>query len=188
MSVPTPVNTLIRQSLIDTVNILYPLSPQFQSLVKQHNWYTPNYVGMHDGKPVGWKGWSVNLNDVDMQFRTLYVDFVPNLLPVQSRLTLFGNDFAQTIDQLDSFVVMFNTGYPLQSIDLIKASGFTPRALPNVLHATKVIDAAVFRTMPSLYWASYLIKLLRLKWHTTLSTSDNSTDVLCDDDTYDIWK
>jgi len=173
------------------VNILYPLSPQLQSLVREHRWYTRSDVGTHNNKTVGWNGWCVNLNDVDTQFRTLYVDFVPNLLPVQSRLSLFGNDFAQTIDQLDSFVVMFNTGYTKQSVDEIKSSGFTPRALGNIFHATKVIDPKVFVTMPSMYWAGFVIKLIRLKCQTSSqkskATIDDQTDDILDDlDMFDL--
>ena len=181
MSVPTSVNTLIRQSLIDTVNILYPLSPQLQSLVKQHRWYTRDGVGTHDGKVVAWDGWSVDLKYIDSEYRTIYFDFVPNLLPLQSRITLFGNDFAQSIDGLENFVVMFNTGYPVQSFEMIKSSGFTPRELGRILHATKVVNPKIFVEMPSVYWAGYLIKLLRLKWQNSNQNFQTLPDFQTDD-------
>lgn len=191
MSLPISVNTLIQESLVDTINILYPISPQLHSIVKQHRWYTRSDVGIYNGKVVTWSGWSVDLKHVDPQYRTVYCDFVHNVLPLQSRITLFGDEFAQSINDLESFVVMFNTGYTKQSVDVIKSSGFTPRALGNIFHATKVIDPKVFVTMPSMYWAGFVIKLIRLKWQTSSQNSkaiiDDQTDDIFDDlDMFDL--
>ena len=167
MSLPLSINTLIRQSLVDTINILYPASFQLERLVKKHRWSTVSDVGSLDGKVVTWNGWSINFKTLDSEYRTIYFDFVPNILPLEQRTLLFGIEFAQAIDGLDDFVVMFNTSYSTESYTFIKNSGFIPRSLGKILHASKVINPKDFLLMPSMYWASYLVKLIRLQWQAT---------------------
>lgn len=162
---PKQVDYHMRHALAEAVQILFPVGVDPESHVKRHIWRTRKDLGEVSGRVVAWTGWSVNLGKLNKGYRTLYIDYVPNLLDYSDRLKLFGAVFAERIANMASFVAMFVTSFPKGTRDTITESGLLVREIGPKLHATEIIDADVFLTQPSLLWAAYLARLANFQRH-----------------------
>ena len=159
----SPLDDQIKYVLRETISILLPHCLQPESLIAEHIWRDRTYVGEAEGKVVVWRGWRANLADVDPSYRTLYIDVVDNLLPVEEQQRLFGDAFATAIAPMDRFVVMFALDFPLEAEKAIEDAGFVPRRLSRVLHACIIAGPEQFLSQPALMWAIMTARLLVLQ-------------------------
>ena len=147
----------------ETVGIVFPSLSDGESLVRRHAWHDARYVGRSAGKVVTWRGWSVNLSEVEPRYRNIYIDKVDNTLPVSERFRLFGEDFAEAIQGFAQFITLFVTALPADSGDEIRARGFVPRMLTTVAHGCIVTDIASFLEGTVSEWAEQLSRLVLLQ-------------------------
>ena len=139
----------IRLVLKRASSILFPLqSEQVEKLVKPHSWRDRKYVGEAGGKVCPWSGYSINLAYLDSRYRGLFADYVQNQLPVTERRQLFGNEFAEAIQNFSSFIVIFNLDIPLYSIEIVKSLGFTPRRMNRSSHICIIYSSEEFLDIP----------------------------------------
>lgn len=147
----------------ETVGIVFPSRTGGESLVRRHAWRDARYVGRSAGKVVTWRGWSVNLSEVEPRYRNIYIDKVDNTLPVSERFRLFGEDFAEAIQGFAQFIALFVTALPADSGDEIRARGFVPRMLTTVAHGCIVTDVQSFLKGSISEWAEQLSRLVLLQ-------------------------
>lgn len=153
----------IKEVLTETIRILFPINVDPNQLIKPHVWRDKKYVGQQNNKIVVWKGWSANLVAVDFRYRAVFVDVVENVLPVQERVHLFGEDFSAAIAGLSRFVVMFVLDFPLETIESIKEQGFVPRIMNRVLHACTIASVEEFVNLSVLHWTAKVARLVVLQ-------------------------
>jgi hypothetical protein len=158
-----PINQHVRVVLQKTIHNLLSDIDDSESLIARHVWRDSNYVGVHAGKVVAWRGWRAKLDTVDGRYRTLYIDLVDNALPPTERQRLFGEPFSRAVAGLPRFVVLFTLGFPLHAENDIIAHGFVPRRLSRVLHACLPLDVNAFLAAPARQWAERAVRLLELQ-------------------------
>lgn len=151
--------------LEQAVSVLLPSATKVHTRITEHVWRDRRYVGEYKGRVAAWRGWKVNLTKVDNRFRTLYIDQVHNVLGTDDRIRLFGPDFAQAINGLSSFVVMFTTLIPLDAIDEIRQNGFVPRTLPRRVHACLVVSPEEFAANAPTVWGRVMAQMAVLQSH-----------------------
>lgn len=149
--------------LFETIKTVFPLNVKPNDFIKRHIWRNKKYLGISNSKVSSWHGWSANLNHVDFRYRAVFVDLVENNLPYVERVRLFGEDFAKTVNNLPKFVVLFVLDFPLDTIETIKAEGFTPRRMSRVLHACRICSVNEFLTKSASHWAAHLTRLILLQ-------------------------
>lgn len=143
------VKSKLRQVLTRSASILFPLQFEaIQKLVKPHTWRDRKYVGEVSGKVCSWSGYSINLAYLDSRYRGLFGDYVQNHLPVEERLRLFGDDFTAAIQELSSFVVIFNLDIPLDSVEIVRSLGFIPRTMNRSSHICIIYSPEDFLDAP----------------------------------------
>ena len=139
----------IRLVLNRASSILFPVQrEQIEKLVKPHTWRDRKYVGEVGGKVCAWSGYSINLAYLDSRYRGLFADYVQNQLPAVERQQLFGSEFAGAIQNLSSFVVIFNLDIPLGSIEIVKTLGFIPRKMNRSSHICMIYSPEEFLDTP----------------------------------------
>lgn len=161
--IPKQIDTHMKDSLGEAIGILFPLAHDPENIISRHNWRTREVLGEVDGATVIWRGWSARVAKLNSAYRTLYIDYVPNILPVNERYNLFGAQFADAISELDSFVTMFVTSFRHHHKPLINSSGFICRVIGPNLHACKIIDLNAFISQSAMFWAGYMAKLANLQ-------------------------
>jgi len=105
-----------------------------ERVIRRHSWYNAKYVGMVNGQVQAWYGWRANMRPFNDDWRTLYIDYVPNRLPYEERVSLFGWEFSQRIDGVGSFVFFFTTSFPLSRHQEVLDQGLTFRQINDVIH------------------------------------------------------
>ena len=150
----------IKNTLAETISILFPLHKYPEGLIKPHVWRDRKYVGEYSGKVVVWKGWSANLVSIDFRYRAVFIDVVENKLAPNERERLFGKDFANLVSEMDTFVVMFVLDFPINALQDIRDQGFTPRIMGRVIHACIVVGIKEFLDFPPLFWAAKIARLI----------------------------
>lgn len=162
--IPKPIDTHMKDVMKDAIRILFPLDVEPETVAYRHSWRTKKDLGEANSKVVTWQGWSANLQKLsDDGYRTLYIDYVPNLLSGEERLRLFGKDFTNEIAGLDSFIVMFVTNFSVNKRAAIQTGGFVARKIGPKLHACKIAAPVDFLSQSSLFWAAYLAMLANLQ-------------------------
>ncbi len=135
----------LQKVLTRTASILFPLQKEeINNLVKTHTWRERKCVGSLAEKICSWSGYSINLAYLDSRYRGLYGDYVENYPPVNECLELFGQDFTLVIQNLESFVVIFNLDIPLGAIELVKNLGFIPRLMKRNSHICMIYSPQEF--------------------------------------------
>ncbi len=114
MTSTTHVQEKMRLSLYHALRIVFPSGFDPNMLIKPHRWGNPQYVGEIDSTPVWWNGWSANLSEINRHYRTIYIDQVENILPEAVRRQVFGEEFADAIQNVHLFVVMHVGGFALR--------------------------------------------------------------------------
>lgn len=161
---------LMRAALIEGLKIVFPLHKNLEILVKPHCWRETQCVGTTP--EAYWQGWSANLSGLDPAYKTIYVDYVRNILPPTERFQLFGRHFAERIEKQVAVVVIFVTGFGRQAETGLLARGIIPRHAGNTaIHATYVADTAEFHHHAPPYWAAKIVHLLNLQRAAFLSQS-----------------
>jgi hypothetical protein len=153
----------IKSVLRETIKILFPLYADTDGLIKRHAWRNKKYLGEHMGKVVAWQGWSANLVAVDFRYRAIFIDVVDNVLPTSERIRLFGDDFANAINHMQQFVVMFVLDFPVGAVGEIKKQGFIPRTMSRSIHACVIAEPHDFILHSPIYWAAQVVKLVILQ-------------------------
>lgn len=161
--IPKQIDTHMKDSLREAIGILFPLANSSDSLISRHNWRTRKVLGEVDGSTVIWRGWSASIAEIKNAYRTLYIDYVPNVLPVEERYRLFGNEFAEAIHALENFVTMFVTSFRPYHQPIIRSSGFVCRAIGPNRHACKIVEPNDFVSQSAFFWAGYMAKLANLQ-------------------------
>jgi hypothetical protein len=149
--------------LFEATRTLFPLASNPRGLIKGHVWRDRRYVGEFAGKVNVWRGFSVNLVQVDFRYRAIFLDIVENVLPVKERYRLFGADFTEYTLQYDRFVVMFVLDFPLDSESEIIAQGFIPRRMTKGLHACVIAGPEEFLSQTASHWAAKIVRLVLLQ-------------------------
>lgn len=157
------LQTKIKDTLRQAIKILFPVGVDADAIIKKHIWRNKKYVGEYNGEVVSWKGLSANLTSIDFRYRVIFMDVVENILPIEERLRLFGQDFVTATQDMTQFVVMFVLDFPLSAIDEIKAQGFVPREMTRVAHACCIVSPEEFLTHTSLHWAAKVVRLVMLQ-------------------------
>jgi hypothetical protein len=173
------IQTQMREVLAETIRILFPLTENPLKYIKRHIWRTKSVLGAVDDVTIYWQGWSAGLRDLSPDYRTIYVDYVENLLPKAETIRLFGKDFAEEICSMSAFVVFFTAGFHQDQYDTIKQIGFIPRTVGRNYHASYVMKPDDFVQQPHELWASKTTKLAQLKY-TTLSEKLNTGNINLD--------
>ena len=153
----------IQNVLFNAIKILFPLDVNPHQFIKPHVWRDKKYLGEVNNRVVTWKGWSANLNALDFRYRAIFADVVDNVLPLDQRLTLFGEDFTNATSDLPKFVVIFVLDFPLSAVSTIRQEGFTPRLMSKVAHACCVCGIEEFLSMPATHWAAQMTRLVMLQ-------------------------
>lgn len=154
---------IAKSVLQELITTLFPSQKNPNQFIIEHVWRDRDYVGEYHEKVVSWKGWSVNLGNIDKNYRTIFIDAVQNVLPLDERKNLFGSTFAEVIEGRDEFVVLFVLDFPKDTHDEILANGFIPRMMKRVLHACIVVDLNDFLGHDEKYWASKAVQLIQLQ-------------------------
>lgn len=163
--IETQIKKVLRQtaskSIIDSV--------VFDDFIAQHVWRDSSYVGIHNGKVAVWRGWRLRVPVLRAKDQIIYIDLVDNVLSRPERQRLFGQVFAQAVDGLGEFVVMYTTGFPRSAYAKIVEQGFTPRELTYALHACdiKAVDLFLAESIEELTAAA--LSLLNLRQSVTRS-------------------
>jgi hypothetical protein len=154
----------VREALQQTIHTLLRNFSDPDTLIAPHIWRDSDYLGIHNGKVVVWRGWRAKLETVsDGRYRTLYIDKVDNVLPTTERQRLFGKAFSQAVAGLPQFVVLFVLDFPLHAEDEIIGHGFVPRRLSRVLHACLIMGVDDFLATPITQLAGQAAQLLQLQ-------------------------
>lgn len=173
--IPKQVDTHMKDTLREAIGILFPLA-QGDDIIDRHNWRTRKVLGEVDGNTVFWRGWSANLRKLSSVHKTLYIDFVPNILPESERYTMFGEDFAKSTVSFKSFVVAFVTSLDKHQLPIIIKTGFVPREIGPNMHACKIVETNVFLSQSPYLWAGYLAKLANFQVFVS-SQKDGTSDI-----------
>jgi hypothetical protein len=160
---PPSFDEQARNVLFEAIKTLFPLQINPNTLIKQHAWRDRKYVGELNGRVVSWRGWSANLSSLDFRYRAIFVDRVPNVLPMEERIRLFGWHFARAISKYEEFVVLFVLDFPVDTYETILAEGFTPRLMSQVAHACILTEPGEFVTLSAHHWASQVVRLVMLQ-------------------------
>lgn len=108
---------------------------------KPHIWRDAMYTGIVNGSPVVWKGWSTRLNP---EYKTTYIDVVPNILDSAQKERLYGKELCSAIEQEAEFIIAFVTGFKKRHIQSISEAGFVIRhAGTNAIHACIIIQSDI---------------------------------------------
>lgn len=161
--IPKQIDTHMKDSLREAIGILFPLGPNPHQLIGRHAWGNRRYVGEADGRVATWRGWRANLANWDDEYRGVYIDYVPNILPPARRLELFGQWFTNAVEDLPNFVVMFVAGIPSTSLDQITSAGFTIRTIGRNAHICRLVSSHEFIMLPAFYWAGCIVKMINLQ-------------------------
>jgi hypothetical protein len=128
----------IRKILIEACVRVSGSSEDNGAYVKPHIWRDAMYTGLVHGSPIVWKGWSTNLGS---EYKTTYIDIVPNNLDVLQKDRLYGDEMCLAIEDISEFTIAFVTGFKEKHISLIHESGFMVRkAGSSAIHAFFILD------------------------------------------------
>lgn len=150
----------MKLSLHHALRIIFPSEFQPDSVIKPHHWGNPDYVGELDGKTIWWNGWSANLSEISPQYRTIYIDYVENVLPEGLRVKIFGERFAEEIRDIPSFVVMHVGGFASSLKEKVEADGFIVRSMGKNIHPCFVVSTETFLNNTELHWAAQIARLI----------------------------
>lgn len=143
---PYGVPRHVRQRMYDilacALDSLLPPDIPAEQVIKPHVWYNAKYVGIADGQVQAWYGWCANLRFLNDCYRTLYIDYVANKLPYKERVRLFGEEFSQKVDGMESFVFFFTTSFPYHRQQEVLECGLTFRRMNDVIHPGKVLSVS----------------------------------------------
>lgn len=149
----------MRLSLHHALRIVFPSGFEPSTAIKPHHWGNPDYVGAIGGTSVWWHGWSANLSDINRHYRTIYIDHVENVLPEALRTQVFGEEFAEAIRNVPSFVVMYVGGFAVSQKAKVEADGFTVRSMGRNIHPCFVVSTERFLKNSELHWAALIARL-----------------------------
>lgn len=161
--IPKMIDTHMRDALRDAIRILFPIGVDPDQIIARHVWRTRKVLGEVEGKIVSWQGWSASPQKINLSYRTIYIDYVLNILSQDERVRLFGEEFAASIDDIDAFIAFFITNFTPDQTQLIKDAGFIVRHVGPSRHACKVVTPNRFMEQSSFFWAAYLVQLANLK-------------------------
>lgn len=114
-------------------------------LVRPHSWRDVRYVGVStSGTVSAWRGQILNFSKILPRYNCAYIDYVTNDLPVEERIRLLGDDFAQEIFGLDEYVVAHSSHNHVRSADDVKRKGFTPRLTARGFHVCMIYSLPIF--------------------------------------------
>jgi hypothetical protein len=162
--IPEVVDTHMRRVLQLVTEAIKPGSSY---LVKRHVWRNIDYVGSDDGKIVEWRGWSANLRKVDARYKTIYIDYVENLLGPSERLRLFGELFTTLLENKSRFIFLYVTSCSFSDCNRVTAEGFVYRRINEVIHPGIILEIKSFLDNPASNWTEYGMRLLNLQHHLT---------------------
>jgi len=131
-----------------------------EGVIRRHVWYDSLYVGTHQGKAVRWIGWYANLRPILKYYGTIYCDYIPNTLSHEENLRLFGEQFAQAIRGMSSFVCVFMTGCSIKVRESLVQEGYTVRVLSKNSHPAIIERPDVFTVDSVDMWVSRVLALL----------------------------
>jgi len=145
LSPSDPVLELMRITLANAMSKIMALKNEKPDAIKYHVWRDSMYTGDIDGRPVVWIGWSLNLSEEIQDFKTVYVDLVPNNLRSEQRLDLYGETMTELVVGIERFIIAFITGFSREDIAQINQLGFTARlAGPRAVHACLITTTIEF--------------------------------------------
>jgi len=150
----------MRLSLYHALRIVFPSEFDPDTVIKAHSWGNPRYVGEIRGKAVRWYGWSANLSPINRSYRTIYIDQVKNALPEEARRQVFGEEFADIIRDMRSFVVMHVGGFESSQKAKVKADGFIVRSMGRNIHPCFVVSTETFMNGTEFHWSSLIARLI----------------------------
>lgn len=155
-------DTQLRDSLREAATLLYPLHSH-DGILTRHVWRTRNDVGETAAGIATWRGWSIGLHRLNGPHRTVYADWVDNVLPEAERDRLFGKEFAQVITDMPHFTIFFVTKFLPSEHEIIQRAGFVPRVIGRRLHACMIVRPADLISQPAQLWAYYAAQLANLQ-------------------------
>jgi len=173
--IPEAVNTHMREALIEAVRILFPIRVDPCVLVKSHLWGNRTYVGEINARVVVWRGWSANLSVLDDSYRVVYINFVDNILPIEDRQHLFGDQFATRVQGMASFVVVYVAGLNHGVSDIVEKSGYTVRLIGQKAHVCLITSVDDLLCQAPLFWVSHIARLANLQ--RDLLSASNTTPI-----------
>ncbi|MCS6836819.1 MAG: hypothetical protein NZ750_12480 [Anaerolineae bacterium] len=142
--VPLAVYQRMYEVLAQALEQVLPSGIAPEMVIRKHVWYNSKYVGIASGQVQAWFGWRANMRPFNDDWRTLYIDYVPNKLPREERMRLFGQEFTQKIDGMGSFVFFFTTSFPFSRRQKVLDQGLTFRRIDDVVHPGVLMDACQF--------------------------------------------
>lgn len=158
-----------------TVSQLFPPGTDPAGIVKRHVWRNAKYVGIVNGEVQVWYGVSANLRVLEQGYRTIYMDYIYNALPAETRERLFGITFSQAISTLDPFIFLYVTSCPVRFSQYVREKGFVFRQINDVIHPGCVIDILDFLDTSTNAWSQTALKLLKLQQYLLLSAPSSLT-------------
>jgi hypothetical protein len=167
-AIPAPIREKMYDVMVHTVRRLFPTDVDPATVVKKHVWRNANYVGMVGGSVQVWQGWSANLRPFGADYRTLYVDYVENVLPVVERQRLYGTVFSDAIEGMTDFVFLFVTSVGVHFQQAVIKRGFTPRYVGDAIHLGMLRSGNGFLEVLTDEWVAQAIDLIAFQ-HTLRS-------------------
>lgn len=171
--VPDDVSRRMYDVLALTAQRLFPDGTDVSTLVKAHTWYDALYLGVVDNKVARWQGWSLSCRKLANGYRTLYFDYVRNLLPKSECDRLFGTSFCEEINGTDEFLYLFVTTCPLSSRSIFEAGGFTIQEFSSTIHPGKLFSREALMSTSELECSDYGLQLLSLQAFVRKNRSTN---------------